>query len=253
MVTGYGMECIITCEHATNHIPQRFSHLFRGREAVLSSHQAYDPGAADLAVELAKNLEVSVHLGTISRLLIDLNRSRSNRKSLYTSYSRKLTSNERELLLQKYYHPYREKVADEVAGLIAGNEPVLHVSVHTFVPVKNGRVRRAEIGLLYDPARHSEKDIGKFLAAWLQGKMESLQVRRNYPYLGKTDGFTAYLRKIHPTTRYAGIELEVNQALIDGDIEKYRQMTGALLEGIRHIVTQEDFSESANLNTREKC
>jgi len=36
-------------------------------------------------------------------------------------------------------------------------------------------------------------------------------VRFNYPYLGKADGFTTYLRKQFPAN-YMGIELEVNQA-----------------------------------------
>jgi hypothetical protein len=38
-----------------------------------------------------------------------------------------------------------------------------------------------------------------------------LVVRRNYPYLGTTDGFTTTLRTIHEPEKYAGIELEVNQ------------------------------------------
>ncbi|MBU2938472.1 hypothetical protein KO494_02870 [Lacinutrix sp. C3R15] len=38
----------------------------------------------------------------------------------------------------------------------------------------------------------------------------TLQVRYNYPYLGKADGFTTYLRK-QDYKNYIGIELEINQ------------------------------------------
>ena len=36
-------------------------------------------------------------------------------------------------------------------------------------------------------------------------------MRRNYPYAGKGDGLTSYLRRRFPPGAYVGIELEVNQ------------------------------------------
>jgi predicted N-formylglutamate amidohydrolase len=178
------MKCLISCEHASNRVPSRFAPVFVGKETVLSSHRAYDPGAAGLARRLAKNLKSSVYLGSISRLLIDLNRSPSNRKSLFSSYTRKLGQPDRELLLRKYY-PYRATVEMAVAGIIAAGKPVLHLSIHSFSPIKNGRVRRADIGLLYDPARPCEKGACAFLAEFLQEKAGSLRVRKNYPIRGK--------------------------------------------------------------------
>ena len=158
------MKCIVSCEHASNSVPPGFTHLFKAKENVLSSHLAYDLGAASQARSLARRIKSSVYLGTISRLLIDLNRSPSNRKSLYTQYSRKLQESERGLLVQKYYFPYREKVEAAVAGIIGKGDTVLHISLHSFVPVKSGKVRKADIGLLYDPARKIEKNISRFLA-----------------------------------------------------------------------------------------
>ncbi len=235
------MKCIISCEHASNHVPPRYCHVFAGREKVLSTHRGYDPGAADLARSLAEQLRVPVRLGTISRLLVDLNRSPSNRRSLFTHYSRNLDSNDLELLMQEYYRPYREKVEGLVAGLINREVPVLHISVHSFVPELNGRVREADIGLLYDPARRIEKKISAFLVALLQEQAESLRVRRNYPYLGKTDGFTSFLRRKYGPGLYAGIEIELNQALPASDAKKYRQMTAILTAGIRQVL-QPDYS-----------
>ena len=41
-----------------------------------------------------------------------------------------------------------------------------------------------------------------------------LRVRRNYPYAGKGDGLTSYLRRRFPPGAYVGIELEVNQSIV---------------------------------------
>ncbi len=236
------MKCIVSCEHASNRVPAGFFSLFEGKEKILASHQAYDLGAAKLARRLAKQFHTPVHLGSISRLLIDLNRSQSNRKSLYSTYSRKLQHSDRELLLRKYYHPYRAKVEGAVAWVIGKDKPVLHISVHSFAPVKAGRVRKADIGLLYDPSRRNEKHISGFLVQLLQEKAGSLRVRRNYPYLGKTDGFTSFLRKKYSAKFYAGIEIEINQTLLVQGGKKYRQMTGILTEGLRQILQHDDFA-----------
>jgi predicted N-formylglutamate amidohydrolase len=115
--------------------------------------------------------------------------------------------------------------------------------------VKNGKVRRADIGLLYDPAHPVEKNICAFLATLLQQKVKSLQVRKNYPYLGKTDGFASFLRRKYPAKLYAGIEIELNQALLVSGETTYRQMTGVLVEGIRCMVRQDDFSTIAAIRT----
>jgi len=241
------MKCIISCEHASNRVPPRFTQVFRGKEKLLSSHQAYDPGAAKLARRLARRFKSSVYLGSISRLLIDLNRSPSNRKSLYSSYSWKLEQNDRELLLQKYYSPFREKVDAAVGGIIGKGRPVLHISVHSFASVKSGKIRKADIGLLYDPARKIEKEIGAFLAGLLQKQVVSLLVRRNYPYLGKTDGFTSFLRRKYSATLYAGIELEINQALLSTGENKMRETEAALAEGVNNILKLQDFSKFLNM------
>ena len=237
------MKCIISCEHASNRVPPRFSHVFEGREKILSSHQAYDAGAAGVARRLGRHCSSSVHLGSISRLLIDLNRSLFNRKSLYTSYSRKLPQDERQLLLHKYYQPFREKVTEEIGRSISRERPVLHISLHSFSPVKSGKVRKADIGLLYDPARRTEKHICRFLAGLLKEKAVSLRVRRNYPYLGKTDGFTAFLRGKYPGKMYAGIEIELNQALLSSGKENKRKVEDIMAEGIRTILRYYEFSQ----------
>lgn len=240
------MKCIISCEHASNKVPSCFTHVFKGKEEVLSSHQAYDHGAADLAGRLAKHLKSPIYPGSISRLLIDLNRSPSNRKSLYSAYSRKLEKNDRKLLWEQYYHPYREKVERTISELIDKSEPVLHISIHSFTPVKNGKLRKADIGLLYDPARKCEKDMCAFLGRFLQNQIESLHVRKNYPYLGKTDGFTSFLRKRYTAKLYAGIEIEINQALLSKKDIREKKLEDVLTKGIITILQSKYFHQLEN-------
>lgn len=240
------MKCIVSCEHASNKVPPRFSRVFIGQEKVLFSHQGYDYGTAELARSLAGQIHAPVYLGAISRLLIDLNRSPSNRKSLFTQYSRMLAQNERELLLQKYYLPYREKVEDAVGEMIGKGKQVVHISIHSFASVKRGKTRKADIGLLYDPARKAEKDICAFMVQLLKTEMVTLRVRRNYPYQGITDGFTSYLRRKYAATFYAGIEIEINQDFLLQNDNKTKKVRYLLEKGISNILLADTFAQLAN-------
>jgi N-formylglutamate amidohydrolase len=66
---------LITCEHGGNRIPAPYRRLFRGRRALLDSHRGYDPGALAMARAMARAFRAPLVTSTISRLLIDLNRS----------------------------------------------------------------------------------------------------------------------------------------------------------------------------------
>ena len=236
------MQCMISCEHASRRVPRRFASLFSGQEGVLATHRAFDQGAADLARRLAKRFACAVHLGNISRLLIDLNRSPTNRRALFSSYSRPLAKEERSLLLACYYHPYRGKIMQQLATWINGGEPVLHLSVHSFTPILKGRARTADIGLLYDPARPNEREICRHIARLLKEGANGLRVRKNYPYLGKNDGFTAFLRKQYGPEVYAGIELEINEELLVSAGRKARVAEQRLGDAVEEVLRVENFS-----------
>ncbi|OYV16416.1 MAG: N-formylglutamate amidohydrolase, partial [Methylococcaceae bacterium NSP1-1] len=75
----------------------------------------------------------------------------------------------------------------------------------------DGKVRNADIGLLYDPARPGEVDLCERWKTELKVCAPSLRVRRNYPYAGKDDGLTAWFRRRLSPGAYVGIELEINQ------------------------------------------
>ena len=204
---------VVTCEHGGNQIPARWAPLFRGRRALLDSHRGWDPGALALARKLAKELHAPLFAHTTSRLLVDLNRSEHHR-GVFSSITRALPADERERLLREIYRPHRAGVERCIATAIARGERVVHVAAHSFTPVLNGEHRRADVGLLYDPARRPER---AFCAAWLAALADALPdltVRRNSPYRGNTDGLTTALRRRHAARDYVGIEVEVNQRLL---------------------------------------
>lgn len=207
---------LVTCEHARNRVPKPWRRLFAGREAVLATHRAYDPGALELARFLAASFSADLLATAVSRLLVDCNRSETN-PLLFSRFARTLDRDGRKSLLALYYRPHLEAVTRKAAAVIEQGLLLVHVGVHTFTPELNGRIRHADIGLLYDPARKAEKELCGLWQTELKNRNPVLRVRRNYPYRGKTDGLPTMLRKQFPSPRYFGIELEINQRLCSGE------------------------------------
>jgi predicted N-formylglutamate amidohydrolase len=204
---------VFSCEHGGNTVPAAYRSYFKGAKKVLASHRGWDPGALDLARTLARSLDAPLVATTISRLLIECNRSLSSR-NLFSEYTRRLSDEEKRDLLKKYYIPHRGSVAAVVRSAMRTHGAVVHAGVHTFTPVMKGRMRNADVGLLYDPRRPAEAVFCELWTIALARIAPELHVRRNYPYRGWSDGLTTALRASLPPTRYLGIELEVNQALV---------------------------------------
>ena len=202
--------CLVTCEHGGNRVPAAYRRYFAGRESLLATHRGYDPGALVLARRLAGALGAPLFYATVSRLVIDLNRSLGHPR-LYSEATRPASPAVRREILERHYLPYRRRVEGAAAEAIAEGEKVIHLSAHSFTPELDGEVRDADIGLLYDPARPGEAELARRWQAALKEAAPELRVRRNYPYTGKSDGFTAYLRRRFPAEAYVGIELEINQ------------------------------------------
>jgi predicted N-formylglutamate amidohydrolase len=202
------MKLVLTCEHGGNIILKDYVSIFKNQQNVLNSHRGYDLGSLDLFNFLKPLSDFSASSET-SRLLIELNMSLNN-KNLFSEYSKGLSKTEKENLIQSYYLVYRNKVEKEIQSFIEAGELVLHLSVHSFTPVLNEDIRNCDIGLLFDSRRSSEKQFCKSFKADLVKENPKYRVRFNYPYLGKADGFTTYLRKQFPEN-YMGIELEINQ------------------------------------------
>src|SRR5580658_1669534 len=73
--SGKRWPIVITCEHGGNRIPVPYRDLFHGQKQKLESHRGYDPGALVMGRALAAAFAAPLVVSTVSRLLVDLNRS----------------------------------------------------------------------------------------------------------------------------------------------------------------------------------
>jgi predicted N-formylglutamate amidohydrolase len=207
-----GLSIFISCEHAGNQVPVRYRSLFTSEE-VLNSHRGWDPGALDIAVALSEELDLPCFTHQTTRLLVEVNRSLGH-PQLFSEFSQPLGDEDKQLLLDKYYFPYRLRVENALTQL---TKPVLHLSIHSFTPVLNEKVRLTDIGILFDPTRAFENSLSEKLLNSLQQILPGLRIEFNEPYKGIDDGFTTYLRTRFTDEEYAGIEIEVNQKVATGD------------------------------------
>jgi predicted N-formylglutamate amidohydrolase len=230
---------ILTCEHAGNRVPARYRPLFVGHEHLLPTHRGWDPGALLLAREMARRFSAPLYFEETTRLLVDLNRSVGN-PELHSEATHHLSLRERREILDVYYHPHRRTVDAAVAAAVGQGDRVMHVASHSFTPELNGHVRTADIGMLYDPARPGEV---AFATAWIDALKiadPSLRLRRNYPYLGKSDGVTMKLRRQHAPDRYVGIELEVNQLYVEAGGPAWTKLRKTLVDTLADALQRRD-------------
>ncbi len=227
---------VVTCEHGGNEVPPAYAPLFGDRGRLLESHRGWDPGALDLARQLAKAFGAACYASTTTRLLVDLNRSVGH-PALFSEITRPLARADRQAILEHHYRPHRNAVEQAVAKHIAAGRSVLHVASHSFTPVLDEVVRRADVACLYDPRRSSETFLaGRWLAA-LARRAPALRLRRNYPYRGRDDGLTSLLRKRFADDAYAGIELEVNQSLVESNGAAWVRLVADLIDALAEART----------------
>lgn len=201
---------LVTCEHGGKRVPPRYQELFTDHADLLASHRGFDPGALVLARQMARALGAPLVASMTSRLVVDLNRSLHHPR-LHGPSVRAAPPALREEIQARYYHAYRQRAEALIEAALAAGGHLIHISSHSFTPVLDHHVRRADIGLLYDPAREGERRLCEHWRAALQAHLPGLTVRRNYPYAGKSDGFCTHLRRRFPAERYVGVELEINQ------------------------------------------
>jgi predicted N-formylglutamate amidohydrolase len=226
---------VVSCEHASNRIPARYRDLGLSARQ-LRAHIAWDPGAAVMARTVARRLHCPLHLGRWSRLLIDLNRSIGHEKLIAAeSFGTVIPGNSRVSAadfahrVRTYYAPYRDAATADVQRGLRGGGTCRHWSIHSFTPVVDGVVRDCDIGLLYDPRRPGERQLMHRLRPLLAA--HGLRIRMNYPYSGRSDGFTTQLRTRLPARRYLAFEIETNQRLL-GTPAAARRMGGIVAAAV---------------------
>lgn len=230
---------VITCEHGGNRIPQAYRSYFSGREALLESHQGWDPGALPLARAIARSLGAPLQTSTVSRLVVELNRS-PHHPSLFSPIARTMPPETRHRILEEAYHPYRNRLVGLLAERIDSGVRVLHLAIHTFTPELRGVVRGLEMGILYDPARSREKAFAREWRRVIRDRIPEsrtgIRIRLNSPYRGKADGLPTWLRTRFPPEAYLGLEVEVNQGVILEAGPRWSLLEGAILSSLQQML-----------------
>ncbi len=212
---------ILTCEHASNKLPAAFRNAVP--TGVLETHRAYDIGALAIFRKLVKFAKPEFHCeGKFSRLFVDLNRTITN-KSAFSDYYKQFEVRDRSAAEKAkaqataYWMEYRENiekfVSKNIGSLRQAQRPeaaIVHLGIHSFTPVLNGKKRNTDIGILYDPNRPAERKLAQIIKAEINRLHPEMKVRFNYPYKGTSDGLTTALRKKFGP-QYAGLEIEINQ------------------------------------------
>lgn len=211
-------DCVIlTCEHATNFIPSAYDGYFTKDYDILNTHRGYDIGADEIAGLLSEQFGLEYYKPFVSRLLIDCNRSLDN-ESLISTYIAPIDLVEKESIVAAFYKPYRDRVVERFTKLIENDKKILHLSIHSFTPVLDGVERSADIGVLYDPDRGIEQQFSEFLINAIVSVSKGYIVKTNYPYKGTDDGFTTFLRSLFTGEQYCGIEVEINQKIVQSPV-----------------------------------
>ena len=164
-----------------------------------------------MAKALAAAWKAPLVTSTTSRLLIDLNRSIGNPK-IFSAATRGAPPEARAKIVERYYLPYRTHVERLVRKSVSRGRLVIHISSHSFTPELDGKLRRADVGLLYDPVDAPRPSCA------LAGSPRSPHSRgaSRPPQLSvcrQGDGLTRYLRGRFPDNVYAGIELRSTRGL----------------------------------------
>lgn len=200
---------LLTCEHASMRLPPPWTWPDADRRLV-GDHWSWDPGAAEVCVDLARSVGACAVLSRFTRLLCDPNRAegaanlfRDVADGLPIELNRGLTDEERELRLAGFHRPFHAAV-DRAAETHPGG---LVFSVHTFSPIYEGQRRTIEVAVLYD---HAEEDLGLVFAHALE--QQGLNARHNEPWSGK-DGLIYSAARAAMAHGRRPLELEVRNDL----------------------------------------
>ncbi len=231
------IDFIVSCEHASNAIPEALQGLGLPPEA-LAEHHSWDAGASEIATYLAEYLEAPLFLGQWSRLVADLNRPEDIPQvvpevafGLAVPGNTKIDAAERRSRLERYHRPYWGAVMGEIQRRLDATERrVLHVSMHSFTPEYEGVVRSVSIGVMFDPDYPLENELGDRIVHRIRER--GLVSEVNEPYDGRAAALTTSCRNRFDATRYAGIEIEMNQKHL-GELELIQTV---ILDALRYAV-----------------
>lgn len=218
---------ILTCEHGGNEIPVAYQQQFKSNKEVLKTHRGLDIGVLEIAKLMQKKLKAPFIYSTTSRLVVDLNRTLNN-PTLFSEFMQPLPKAKLQKVLAKYYFPHWKKVRKNIQSVLRLKKRVVHVAVHSMTDQLNGQKRNMHLALLYNPAFKNEVGFTSLWIVELRKEFPNYIIARNQPYRGDGDGLTCEMRKEHRPDNYIGLEIELNQGMLQkmNTKQKARLATG---------------------------
>src|SRR5665213_1772479 len=132
---------VLVCDHASNRIPEEYGDL--GLSAIERlRHIAWDPGALAVSLALVDLLDAPLIHSTISRLVIDCNRTYGApgliaevSETTEVPGNRQLGDNERGRRIADFHVPYHQAIENILNRRAAQRQDTLLIAVHSFTPV----------------------------------------------------------------------------------------------------------------------
>ncbi|MDH5352961.1 MAG: N-formylglutamate amidohydrolase [Gammaproteobacteria bacterium] len=207
-------EVVLICEHAGRELPEFIGSLDVDDE-VMSSHIAWDLGAAELSRQLSEILDAPLIMQRYSRLLYDCNRSFDavdaiveESDDIFIPGNAGLSKSQRQQRHDIVYLPFFEAIKEIVESRIAtGLQPVI-VTIHSFTPVYKGQQRTVELGVLHDTDSRLADNILSFTQ-----EADGYRAARNEPYSAE-DGVTHTLMTHGVKNQLPNVMFEIRNDLL---------------------------------------
>lgn len=233
---------LLICEHASNYLPARYENLGLTDKDV-SSHIAWDIGAALLARALSELLNAPLFLSGYSRLLIDCNRPPgvpssipARSEDIEVPGNLGLTPAEVAFRERMFFAPFHERIARFLDNRMAAGRRTSILGIHSFTPIYRGVPRPWHVGVLHGRA-------SAFASPLIEGLEwdPTLVVGNNEPY--RIDPQEDYTVPVHGDSRgIPAVLVEVRNDLLSGtgDAQEWAtRIAGALREASRTHVKKE--------------
>jgi predicted N-formylglutamate amidohydrolase len=205
---------ILSCEHASARVPPPLQTTASDREW-LDTHWALDIGARAVTLAIAACTRSPVVLARFSRLVCDPNRHRHRDDMILRSvegvplsFNQDIDDTTVRHRIDTYHEPFHQALDRVLTERLAHPAPALFISVHSFTPIWEKRLRTMDIGILFDGYDDEARALQRELEA------EGFFVELNAPYSALGTGLMYSADRHGREHNIKHLELEFNQALI---------------------------------------
>ncbi len=194
---------LFIADHASNYIPSSLKDLGL-KKNLLNSHIAYDLGVKELCINLANILKSKYIIGEYSRLIIDLNRDKSDPTLIPEIVDRTvikkniiLNENDKKKRISNIYNRYHQKIKTTIKH---DNITIL-ISLHSFNPIFKNKKRNIHFGIL----SNQDRRLSDYIITEM--KQRKLKIGDNEPYKGNLIGDTMHKHGLKNNLHHTLIEI----------------------------------------------